>query len=58
MDIVTQGLLGATLAQAAAKRDEVKTAALAGFAAGLLADADALIQSSRDPLLYLEEKYW
>ena len=54
LDIVTQGLLGATLAQAAAKKNEVKIAALIGFAAGMLADADALIQSSEDPLLYLE----
>ncbi|NKB38755.1 MAG: metal-dependent hydrolase [Gammaproteobacteria bacterium] len=54
MDILTQGLLGGVLAQAVCKDDEKKTATLAGFAAGLLADADVLIHSSSDPLLSLE----
>lgn len=54
MDIVTQGLLGATLAQAGAKPNEARLAALVGFCAPLLADADALIYSTEDPLLYLE----
>lgn len=54
MDIVTQGLLGATLAQAGARPNEARVAALVGFCAPLLADADALIQSTEDPLLYLE----
>ena len=54
MDIITQGLLGATLAQAGARPNEVRLAALVGFCAPLLADADALIKSTEDPLLYLE----
>ena len=54
MDILTQGLLGAVSAQAGARRDEVRVAAGVGFVAALLADADALIRSSSDPLLYLE----
>ena len=54
MDIVTQGLLGATLAQAAASKKEVRIATLIGFAAGLLADADTLIRSANDPLLNIE----
>jgi inner membrane protein len=54
MDIVTQGLFGATLAQAGAKPNEVRLATLIGFCAPLLADADALIRSSEDPLLFLE----
>jgi len=54
VDIVTQGLLGGSLALAAAPPKEARVAAAAGFAAGLLADADALISSSADPLLVLE----
>ncbi|MDZ7754585.1 MAG: metal-dependent hydrolase [Gammaproteobacteria bacterium] len=54
MDILTQGLLGAVSAQAGARREEVRVAAGVGFGAALLADADALIRSSSDPLLYLE----
>lgn len=54
MDIITQGLLGATVAQACAKTKEVRLASLAGFCAPLLADADAFIRSSKDPLLFLE----
>jgi len=54
MDIVTQGLLGATLAQAGSRRRHARLATLVGFAAGLLADADAFINSANDPLLTLE----
>jgi len=54
MDIVTQGLLGATLAQAGSRRRHARLATLVGFGAGLLADADAFIQSTHDPLLTLE----
>lgn len=54
MDLLTQGILGAATAQLGAQRQEVRTAALAGFVAGLIPDADALIRSSEDPLLVLE----
>jgi len=54
MDIFTQGLIGATLAQASARPNEVRLASIIGFCAPLLADADALIGSTEDPLLYLE----
>ena len=55
MDIVTQGLIGATAAQGGARSsDEVRLASLIGFCAPLLADADALIRSTEDPLLFLE----
>jgi len=54
MDLITQGLLGATLAQAVAKKNETRVATTAGFFSGMLADADALIISSQDPLLTLE----
>lgn len=54
MDIITQGLIGATVAQSGARSKELRLATLVGFAAPLLADADALIRSSEDPLLFLE----
>ncbi len=54
MDLITQGLVGATVAQAGAKPDEVRLASLIGFCAPLLADADALLRSAEDPLLFLE----
>ncbi len=54
MDIVTQGLLGGTMALAGARRHEARFAVLIGFASGLLADADALIKSPDDPLLTIE----
>lgn len=54
MDIVTQGIIGAACAQALAKPQHSRTAALAGLCAGLAPDADALINSASDPLLQLE----
>ena len=54
MDLITQGLVGALLARAGARRDEGRLAATVGFGAGLLADADALIRADSDPLLVLE----
>jgi len=54
MDILTHGLLGGTLAQSCSKKGETRAATTVGFVAALLADADALIQSSADPLLTLE----
>lgn len=54
MDIVTQGLLGATAALSASNKNETRLAVGIGFAAGLLADADALIGSAEDPLLNIE----
>ena len=54
MDIITQGLLGATLALSASKKQETRLATGIGFAAALLADADALIHSAEDSLLNIE----
>ncbi|MCR4303344.1 MAG: metal-dependent hydrolase, partial [Gallionella sp.] len=54
MDLLTHGLLGGTLAQACSRKTETRAATTVGFLAALLADADALIQSSADPLLTLE----
>lgn len=54
MDIVTQGIAGAVLAQTGANRQHKTAATLIGFLAGLLPDADILIRSAEDPLLNLE----
>ena len=54
MDLITQGVLGAALAQTAARPTETRLATGIGFAAGLMADADALIYSSTDSLLAIE----
>lgn len=54
MDVVTQGALGALLAQAAAPPRQARLAALVGGAAAMLADADTLIGSPDDALLVLE----
>ena len=54
MDIITQALLGATLTQSVARKSELKYAAVVGSVAGILADADILIQSSTDSLLTIE----
>jgi len=54
MDILTQALLGGVLAQAVASKNEKKIATLTGCVAGVIADADILIQSSADPLLTIE----
>lgn len=54
MDLVTQGIAGAALAQAVAPTHRVRQATFVGLCAGLLPDADALIYSATDPLLQLE----
>lgn len=54
MDILTHGLLGGALAQSCSRKNETRTATTIGFLSALLADADALIRSSADPLLTLE----
>jgi inner membrane protein len=54
MDILTHGLLGGTLAQSCSNKNETRDATTVGFIAALLADADALIRSTTDPLLTLE----
>ena len=50
---MTHGIFGATLAVAKAPQGEARVAAGIGFLAGMLADADVLIGSARDPLLVL-----
>lgn len=54
MDLLTQGVLGAVLAQSGSRAQETRLATGVGFAAGMLADADILIRSSSDPLLSIE----
>lgn len=54
MDILTQGVVGAVVAQGAAGKNELRSATIIGFFAGLLADVDGLIKSSQDPLYTLE----
>ena len=54
MDLITHGVLGASLALGLARKHEMKRAAAIGCLAALLPDADTLIQSSEDSLLRLE----
>jgi inner membrane protein len=54
MDIITQGVIGAVAAQALARPEHQRRAAIAGGLGGLLPDADVLIRSAADPLLSLE----
>ncbi len=54
MDLFTQGLLGASMAQSGSKQNETRIATGIGFFAGIVADADILIRSENDPLLNIE----
>lgn len=55
MDPLTQGALGAALAQAApTKTKNIGIAGGLGFLSGMAADLDALIRSSSDPFIFLE----
>lgn len=54
MDPVTHGVIGALWALPAARREQMRSAALAGAASGMAADLDALIRSTEDTLLYIE----
>lgn len=54
MDLITHGILGATLAATLSPSRQRRLAAGVGFAGGLLADADTLIQSGDDVLLVLD----
>ena len=55
MDLLTQGVLGASLSQASQTENRhVIVAGVCGFLAGLAPDLDALIRSSTDPLIFLE----
>lgn len=54
MDLLTQGLVGAAMAQSAGVRHEARMATGVGFVAGMSPDIDTLIRSADDPLLFLD----
>lgn len=54
MDPLTHGMLGAVASQGIARKHEFGLAAMIGFAAAILPDADTFIQSAQDSLLTLE----
>lgn len=54
MDPLTHGVLGAVASQGFARKHELGLAAIIGFAAAILPDADTFIQSTQDSLLQLE----
>ena len=54
MDPITQGTLGAGLAQTVTAREKIVAGAWLGALAGMAPDLDVLIQSPTDPLLFLE----
>ena len=54
MDPITQGAVGASLAQALSSKKQVLWAGLLGFLSGMSPDLDVLIRSDQDPLLFLE----
>lgn len=54
MDPLTQGALGAAVAQSLSPAARLRLAGFAGFGAGLLADADVVIRSDTDALLFLD----
>lgn len=54
MDPLSQAVLGASLSQCFAKKENFKIAIVSGALGGLLPDIDVLIHSSSDPLLALQ----
>lgn len=54
MDVLTQGLAGAVIASSMARPQQLRAAAAIGLFSGLLADADVLIRSPDDALLFLD----
>lgn len=54
MDPISQGVLGAGFAQTQARGPVLVTAGLLGAMSGMAPDLDVFIQSSTDPLLFLE----
>ena len=54
MDPVSQGAIGAALAQSASKPEYLRSFAVFGALAGMAPDLDIFINSSTDPLLFLE----
>ena len=54
MDPISQGAVGAALAQSSTAPERIRGYAVFGALAGLAPDLDVFIQSSTDPLLFLE----
>jgi len=54
MDPVTQGVVGSLWALPAARREQIRQAALVGWIGGMAPDLDVLIRSSTDTLLAIE----
>jgi len=54
MDPISQGIVGAVLAQSKAKKNSIIKIGVIGFMAGMVPDLDVLIKSSTDPILSLE----
>ncbi len=54
MDPLSQGVLGAALAQSAAKRESIKRAAFCGLIGGMAPDLDIFIRSTEDPLMMIQ----
>ncbi|OLQ94539.1 metal-dependent hydrolase [Vibrio ponticus] len=54
MDPLTQGVLGASLSQSVSNKNHLLVAGALGMLSGMAPDLDVLIQSSNDPLLFLE----
>ena len=54
MDPLSQGVLGAAVAASAARREQLKLAAVCGVFGGMAPDLDILIRSASDPLMGIE----
>ena len=54
MDPLSQGTIGAAFAQSSADKNNLLKVGCVGFVAGLAPDLDVFIQSSTDPILFLE----
>ena len=54
MDPISQGTVGVAFAQSSASNNNIFKISLIGLIAGLAPDADVLIKSSTDPILFLE----
>ena len=54
MDPISQGAIGAAFAQSATSAEKIRAYAIFGCLAGMAPDLDVFIQSSTDPLLFLE----
>jgi inner membrane protein len=54
MDPLSQGVVGAVVAQQKTTKNHFVIATILGFLSGMAADLDIFIRSSNDPLLYLE----